>query len=85
MKPPISSRFGGGFRSRSMDSPSKRATSVSERLTCCAWPGSTPAVFDLGELEGKERPQTKRFADDDIVRIRKDARFVSIRQSAPVA
>ena len=47
--------------------------------------GLDPAVFDLGELEGKERPQTKRFADDDIVRIRKDARFVSIRQSAPVA
>ena len=24
--------------------------------------GLDPAVFDLGELEGKERPQTKRFA-----------------------
>ena len=47
--------------------------------------GLDPVVFDLGELEGKERPQTKRFVDDEIVRIRKDARFVSIRQKAPVA
>ena len=39
----------------------------------------------LGELVGKERPQRKRFADDEIVSIAKDARFVSIRQSAPVA
>ena len=44
-----------------------------------------PAIFDLGELEGKERPHTKRFADDDIIAIRKDARFVSIREKAPVA
>ena len=44
-----------------------------------------PANFDLGELEGKERPKTKRFDDNEIVAIRKDARFVSIRQSAPVA
>ena len=44
-----------------------------------------PAIFDLGELVGKERPQTKRFADDEIVNIVKDARFISIRQSAPVA
>ena len=34
---------------------------------------------------GKEHPQTKRFADDEIVSIVKDARFISIRQSAPVA
>ncbi len=47
--------------------------------------GLDPAIFDLGELEGKERPQTKRFADDEIVNIVKDARFISIRQSAPVA
>ena len=44
--------------------------------------GLDPAIFDLGELEGKERPQTKRFADDEIVNIVKDARFISIRQSA---
>lgn len=47
--------------------------------------GLDPAIFDLGELEGKERPQTRRFDDDEIVSIEKDARFVSIRQSAPVA
>ena len=47
--------------------------------------GLDPAIFDLGELVGKERPQTKRFADDETVNITKDARFISIRQSAPVA
>ena len=47
--------------------------------------GRDPAAFDLGEIEGKDRPHTKRYSDDDIVAIRKDARFVSIRQSAPVA
>ena len=47
--------------------------------------GLDPAIFDLGELVGKERPQRKRFTDDEIVAIVKDARFVSIRQSAPVA
>ncbi|MDE0200008.1 MAG: hypothetical protein OXK78_17505 [Caldilineaceae bacterium] len=44
-----------------------------------------PAIFDLGELVGKEHTQTTRFADDELVNIVKDARFVSIRQSAPVA
>jgi len=47
--------------------------------------GLDPAIFDLGELTGKERPQTKRFDDDEIVSIVKDSRFISIRQSAPVA
>ena len=47
--------------------------------------GLDPAIFDLGELVGKERPQTKRFADDETVNITKDARYISIRQSAPVA
>ena len=47
--------------------------------------GLDPAIFDLGELRGKERPQTKRFNDDEIVAIVKNARFISIRQSAPVA
>lgn len=47
--------------------------------------GRDPAAFDLGEIEGKDRPQTRKFRDDEIVDIRKDARFVSIRQSAPVA
>ena len=44
-----------------------------------------PANYDLGELQGKERPQTKRYNDDDLVEIEKDARFVSIRQKGPVA
>ena len=47
--------------------------------------GLDPARFDLGELQGKERPHTKRFDDNEIVSIHKDARFVSIRQKAPVA
>lgn len=47
--------------------------------------GLDPAIFDLGELKGKDRPQTRRFKDDEIVSIEKDARFVSIRQKAPVA
>ena len=47
--------------------------------------GLDPAHFDLGELEGKEHPHTKRYADNEIVVVRKDARFVSIRHSADVA
>ena len=47
--------------------------------------GLDPATFDLAELVGKEHPRTKRFADDDVVAIVKDARFIAIRQSAPVA
>ena len=61
------------------DDPSQRASALL-RLA-----GLDPAIFDLGELVGKEHPQTKRFADDEIVSIVKDARFISIRQSAPVA
>ena len=58
--------------------PSQRASALLELA------GLDPALFDLGELVGKERPKTRRFADADIVTIHKDARFVSIRQSAPV-
>ena len=47
--------------------------------------GLDPATFDLGELVGKEHPRTKRFADEELVEIVKDARFISIRQSAQVA
>ena len=47
--------------------------------------GLDPATFDLAELVGKEHPETRRFTDDDVVTIVKDARFISIRQSAPVA
>ena len=46
--------------------------------------GLDPANYDLGELQGKERPQTKRYDDDDLVNIEKDARFVSIRQKGEV-
>ena len=46
--------------------------------------GLDPANYDLGELQGKERPQTKRYDDDDLVNIEKDARFVSIRQRGEV-
>ena len=47
--------------------------------------GLDPANYDLGELEGKDRPQTKLYDDDEIVVIEKDARFVSIRQKGPMA
>ena len=47
--------------------------------------GLDPAIFDLGELVGKGHPLKKRFADGELVSITKNARFVSIRQSAPVA
>jgi hypothetical protein len=46
--------------------------------------GLDPALFDLGELEG-HRPQPVRFADDEIIEIHPDARFVSIRERADVA
>lgn len=57
----------------------QRASSILELA------GLDPAKFDLGEIEGKEHPQTRRFQDQELVNIRKDARFVSIRQKAPVA
>ena len=47
--------------------------------------GLDPARYDLGQLEGKERPERKRYEDEEIVEIEKDARFVSIREKAPVA
>ena len=47
--------------------------------------GLDPATYDLGELRGRERPETRRFADDELVKIEKDARFVSIRQAGDVA
>lgn len=47
--------------------------------------GLDPGRYDLGELIGKERPQTKSYDDDDLVVIEKDARFVSIRQKGDVA
>ena len=47
--------------------------------------GLDPAAFDLGEIVGKQPVYTKRFADDEVVEISKNARFVSIRHSAQVA
>ena len=47
--------------------------------------GLDPAKYDLGELIGKDRPETKHFDDDEVVEITKDARFVSIRQKGPMA
>ena len=61
------------------DDPNQKASALLRLV------GLDPATFDLGELVGRDRPQRKRFADDEIVSIVKDARFVSIRQSAPVA
>ena len=58
---------------------SQRASSILELA------GLDPAKFDLGEIEGKEHPETTRFQDQELVNIRKDAQFVSIRESAPVA
>ena len=45
--------------------------------------GLDPALFDLGEVT-KEGPPKEPFKDHDIVTIHKNARFVSIRESAPV-
>ena len=47
--------------------------------------GLDPTNYDLGELQGKDHPEPKRFDDNEIVVIEKDARFVSIRQKGPVA
>jgi hypothetical protein len=45
--------------------------------------GLDPARYDLGELEPGGK--TNRFADDEVVTIRPNARFVSIRCAADVA
>ena len=44
-----------------------------------------PSGFDLGEVEGKDHLETRWYQDNETVEIRKEARFVSRRQSAPVA
>ena len=46
--------------------------------------GLDPARYDLGELQGKDRPETKRYEDEEFVEIQKDARYVSIREKATV-
>ncbi len=44
-----------------------------------------PEVYDLVQLVGKDNPRRKKYNDDDLVEIEKDAQFVSLRQSAPVS
>ena len=61
------------------DDLSQRASSLLELA------GLDPATFDLAELVGKEHPKPKRFDDNVVVKIVKDAQFISIRQSATVA
>ena len=61
------------------DDPSQRASALLRLVEL------DPAIFDLGELVDKENPRPKRYHDDEIVEVTKDARFVSIRQKAPVA
>lgn len=61
------------------DQPTQRASAL------LLLAGLDPKTFDLGELVGKEHPSTKRFVDEELVEIDKDARFISIRESAPVA
>ena len=46
--------------------------------------GLDPEVYDLVQLLGKDN-QRKKYGDYDRVQITKDARFVSLRQSAPVS
>ena len=35
--------------------------------------GLSPDIYDLGEIRGKDRPETKRFDDQEVVEIQKDA------------
>lgn len=46
--------------------------------------GLDPSNYDLAEIRGSS-PKPHRFDDTDAVRIRKGARFVSIRHQADVA
>ena len=81
----LRTRSAAASRSPSTGSPSRPTISASVPRRFFVWQAWTLPSFDLGELVGKEHPQTKRFTDDEIVNIVKDARFISIRQSAPVA
>lgn len=45
--------------------------------------GLDPAMFDLGEIGRPGR--TRRYSDDETVKIRAGTRFVSIRECADVA
>ena len=66
-------------KSYTTDKPTQRASALLRLADL------DPKKFDLGELVGKEQPSTKRFVDEELVEIVKDARFISIRQSAQVA
>ena len=46
--------------------------------------GLDPTLFDLGEVRAP-KAATRRYADDDVVKIRPGAKFVSIRECADVA
>lgn len=46
--------------------------------------GLDPSRYDLGELVG-QRPEPKRYSDQDEVTVRRSSRFVSIRHAADVA
>jgi len=46
--------------------------------------GLDPCGYDLGELHGN-RPEPKRYADAQRVRVQNGDRFVSIRERAAVA
>jgi len=45
--------------------------------------GLDPAGYDLGLLVGQG--EVRKFADDEVVDVRADEKFVSVRQTAPVA
>ncbi len=47
--------------------------------------GLDPAGYDLGEVEAGVQLETIWYRDDDTVEIHPFSRFVSRRQSAPVA
>lgn len=46
--------------------------------------GLDPCGYDLGEIHGN-RPEPKRYADDQKIRVQNGDRFVSIREHAAVA
>lgn len=47
--------------------------------------GRDPASFDLAKLTGGGDRRTQRYNDNDSLTVHEGDRFVSIRQSAPVA
>ncbi len=45
--------------------------------------GLDPAGYELGRLVG--HGEVRKFADDEVVDVRAEEKFVSVRQTAPVA